>query len=330
MIPRQKRKSVKEPNGNGGIGMANAQTGLSLQDQFDRAEEALQRGESWLALDIMSEVIFAYGDKIAPAYVILARAHLQLENWSEGLHAIEKALHLHPHDDLSHALHGFFLGKYREIRAAHQAFQNALTLNPNRPITHFWYAQFLYEQTPDLITAKQYVQNAISLQGEVADFHLLLGLICERLQQDAEAGKAFREAVRLSPDSLIALTRAGEHTLERDHNPRGAFDFFRRALQQEPKNPYLLSRFMTCLSARKRWLYLFWHYNLRVISGGNMRWLTVIGLWLLIQVLQYLGILHPEWMPVISWLVTLYVLYALYTWLVLPVFRFLIKRGWVR
>ena len=306
---------------------------MTWDERLKEAEQAVRQEEYERAIDLMLQLVSEDPDDAevnARAHVILAHAYLNLEDYNEAMHAVQRALALHPRQDLGMAIYAYLLGKFNQPRLAQEAFDAAFALNNSRAITYYWNASFLLEAFRQSAEARRQLRTAMSLEPGMPEHHLLMARIYLTEGRDEEAEKEFQSAVRLQP-TFHVLNSYGLHLLYRRGDPERAFEYFRRALRIRPKNRQVLQHFMTTLRAKNRLMYEFWQFNFRVLGmGGKLRWFSVLGLWLLIQVMQIVAQARPEWKPFISPIVIAYIIFCIYTWLINPIFRLMIRQGWLR
>lgn len=306
---------------------------MTLDERLAEAEQAVRQEEYERAIDLMLQLVSEYPEDAgvsARAHVIMAHAYVMLEDYNEGMHAVQRALALNPRDDLGFAIYAFLLGKFRQLPLAQEAFDTAFALNDSRALTYYWNAVFLLEAFRHTADARRQVRTAMSLEPGMPEHHLLMARIYVTEGDEEAAEKEFQSAVKLQP-TFHVLNSYGLHLLYRRRDPERAFEYFRRALRIRPKNRQVMQNFMTTLRAKNRLMYEFWQFNFRVLGmGGKLRWFSVLGLWLLIQVIQIIGEARPEWKPFISPIVIAYIIFCIYTWLINPIFRLMIRQGWVR
>ena len=296
---------------------------MTQDERLAEADRAVRQEEYERAIDLMLQLVSEYPEDAgvsARAHVIMAHAYVMLEDYNEGMHAVQRALALNPRDDLGFAIYAFLLGKFRRLPLAQEAFDTAFALNDSRALTYYWNAVFLLEAFRHTADARRQVRMAMSLEPGMPEHHLLMARIYVTEGDEEAAEKAFH-----------VLNSYGLHLLYRRRDPERAFEYFRRALRIRPKNRQVMQNFMTTLRAKNRLMYEFWQFNFRVLGmGGKLRWFSVLGLWLLIQVIQIIGEARPEWKPFISPIVIAYIILCIYTWLINPIFRLMIRQGWVR
>jgi serine/threonine-protein kinase len=125
--------------------------------------------------------------------------------------AAEQALRLDDQLAEAHtALGGVQFFGDRDASAAERSFKRAITLNPNYPVAHEWYAVLLSERGRDS-EARQHGDTAVSLDPMEATMHQALGLVHYYAQRFGDAVEAERRALEIRPQlpfARIVLVKA--------------------------------------------------------------------------------------------------------------------------
>lgn len=121
--------------------------------------------------------------------------------------------------------------KANKFGEAHQAFLEAISLNPEFPNAYDYLGMWHAEQGNPEVAVK-YFERSISIKGTAATY-TLLGAVQLRLWRIEEARVSFTQALEIDPGYEEAYYNLGI-TLPRDQ-PKEAIILFRRALELDPK-----------------------------------------------------------------------------------------------
>lgn len=102
----------------------------------------------------------------------------------------------------------WYLDNSSRADLARQCFQAALELDPHKPQYFAYVGWALYRNNRaghDLLEARTYLRQALTLNPRYGEAYYFLGLIAKR-EGDAETARGhFTEAVRLNPEDRLAL-----------------------------------------------------------------------------------------------------------------------------
>jgi len=300
---------------------------MTMEARFREGVEAFERGRMDWAIEAMQDVVAEQPHR-AEAHLYLSQSYMAAEQYGEAIEAVDRALHLDPQNDLAHAVAATLLAKFGDARAK-QFFDSALALNASRGLTYYWLARYYLENEGRREEAKQSLNTSLQLDPLNAEAHLMLARLYEADGNVKLAEHAYREATQMGPNLFDAWNAAGHHWLYRRNDPRQAFPFFRRAVQIAPNDNDAMRNFLLCFQARNKWKYRLFNLHFFIGAAGRWRWFLILGLWLMIQVLQIVATAYPRSMPWISPLVLTYVGFCIYTWTITPLFKFLVRRGWI-
>ncbi len=90
-----------------------------------------------------------------------------------------------------------------------------------------------------------YKNNVLGIDPNNAEARYNLAVIHEKKGEESRALEYLEEAVRLKPDMVPALVKLGTFAFDRDE-PRVAEDYFKKALEADPKDP-VANRYMALL-----------------------------------------------------------------------------------
>ncbi|HEY2881519.1 MAG TPA: tetratricopeptide repeat protein [Pirellulales bacterium] len=283
---------------------------------------------------------------------------LQQQRTDLALDELRLAIAEEPNNAYAHSLAALCLLKMEKFNEATQAAQLGIGLAPDRGFTHYVLSEVMQGRNR-LAEAKTAIDEAIRLEpdeaeffGELAGVELQLrnwpgalaaaenGLkidpehvVCTNLRVQAltklgrrtDADAAVEAALRKAPENAYTHANRGWTLLEQG-NPAKAMEHFREALRLNPNLDWARSGIVESLKARHfvyRWMlkYFFWMTRL----SGRAQWGVMVGAWLLVQIVDYLGKQSPALAPVTRPIVVAYVVFAVLTWLSRPLFNTLLR-----
>lgn len=173
-------------------GAAHASLALALA-QLDRIGEAL--AEARLAVHNEPESAFCH--------YVLARCHIRDNNEDSAEKSLKEALRLNPQDaDYLHLLAAVYCDK-SDYKAALETSEKALAIDPESADFLNLHSKILTMLGRDAEAARD-AALALAKEADSCDSHTSLGLSLLSRGEHLEAMKAFREALRLDPDSETA------------------------------------------------------------------------------------------------------------------------------
>ena len=246
---------------------------LSPETFVNRADEAYRSGKLAQAIDAYQSAISA--DPANPAnYVSLARMQVFMGDYEEAGINAQNALLKNPNNPLAHAVLGWAMGFQEKYGEAELEIKKALSLDPNNALAHAYYAEILVNQgdyglyekaaeeskraleldptlleahrvrgivlyyTQNLEQAVQEFQSALSINKNIADLNLYLGITYKAMEQYDLAQEALLAAYALDPEDTVALTE-----LSRAYFADGRFaqaaQYAEEAVRVAPDDPRL-------------------------------------------------------------------------------------------
>jgi tetratricopeptide (TPR) repeat protein len=234
------------------------------------AQDLFDQGKLNQAIEAYQRAVEVAPDNAA-IYVALAQVQVFAGDYNSAQASAEKALLLNPSNSMAHAVRAWVLDFQGKPLEAEASIKRALELDPNNAAAHAFYAEILIDQGPNnalraadeskvaqtlapdsLIThrARGYVleatanyeeavreyQAAITINGNIPDLHLQLGINYSALGIYDQAVQEFSNANALNPadpmpDYLSSRTYAtvGEFAKARQ--------YAETAVKDEPTNP---------------------------------------------------------------------------------------------
>ena len=281
----------------------------------------------------------------------------------QGRHAdaereLRQALGVDPHDPFAHALLALCLVEQKQFDPASYEADAAVGLAPDLPFAHYARAQVLYGRNRHAEAADA-VHEAIRLDARDPGFWALLAAVRFEQQRWADALQAAEEGLKVDPEhagctnlramALVKLGRRAEAgaaigaALARDpqnavtHANQGwamlhrgdakhALEHFREALRIDPELEWARAGMVEALKARHvvyRWMLMWFLWMARL--GAGAQWAIILGGYVGYQVLGKLARSNPDLRPWVLPLMIAYVVFAVMTWLAVPLFDLLLR-----
>ena len=261
-----------------------------LSSDPDQPDALRLLGETFLALDRVQDArstaqqVLGLAPYNADVHGLLARIELVDDNPSLAeKHALE-AVQQEPGESSHHGTLAFVLLRRNEHQRALEAADRGLAIDPE-----------------DL--------RCLNMRTEAL----------ARLGRKEEADAAIHKSLELDPENPYTHSNTGWAVLRRgDH--RKAMEHFREALRRDPMNDHAKAGMVEALKARywiyRLWLrYSFWMSNLK----GNVQMFLIFGLYGANVLLRNVVDKNPGLGVVIYPLLIAYALFALSTWLLVPI-----------
>jgi tetratricopeptide (TPR) repeat protein len=260
----------------------------------------------------------------ARAYAFLALALHGQGRAIDGLEPAREAVGLAPDDSFTHFALAVVYHGLDQLAEALQALQEAIRLNPENASYHSQLSSIHMQKGAwqDALDAAE-VGRALAPEDE----HLanLQAMALTRLGRKQEAQQAIAGSLARNPDNPLthanqgwALLHAGDH--------EGAMRHFREALRLEPMLDWARRGIIESMRARNpvyRVLlkYFLWMSRL----SPQARWGVVLGGYVLYQGVSSFARANPQFSPIATPLIVLYMLFALLTWVGRPLTDLLLR-----
>jgi tetratricopeptide (TPR) repeat protein len=234
---------------------------------------------------------------------------------------------------------------------ANKLIQAVISSDPSNPYYLYTQANF-YLKDDRLKEAEKFVRNAIMFDPQNADFFGLLSIIkinqkewtqalqyandglaldasnitclnsrttaLFKLDKKDDAYTTIKEALHQDPENDTTHANIGWGLLEKgDH--KQALEHFREALRLNPHSEYAKAGLVEGLKARYWFYRIFLRYAFWI---GNFQkkgqWAIILGLYFGSRILSGVSNSNPELAVFLQPVVTLYILFALSTWIITP------------
>lgn len=191
------------------------------------------------------------------AYLGLGQAYMQEQQFTEAINSYQEAVALKPEDSAPYPLLAEAYAKAGNIRQAHAALEQAVTLDSRDAKLRFALGEFLLIIGDQGGTLEQY-QTVTEMFPDVPEYHIELGRVLNQTKDFEAADKEFERAISLNPLSADLHADIGGKV----YIPTGQFEkaatYYERALELKPDRPlytfelgYVYSRLSTTNGKRE-------------------------------------------------------------------------------
>jgi len=245
----------------------------SPESFVNQAEEFYKSGKISQAVKAYQDAI--YSDPANPSnYVALARLQVINGDYEEAVTNCQNALLKNPNNPLAHAVMGWALGFQEKYGEAEIAVKKAMSLDANNALAYAYYAEILTAQgdytlydkaaeaskkaldlgpnlmeahrargivllnTQNLEEALQEFQAAMTINKNIPDLNLYLGITYKALGEYDQAQEALLAAYALNPTDTIALTELSRAFFGDGRFPQAA-QYAEEAVKVDPSDPRL-------------------------------------------------------------------------------------------
>lgn len=246
---------------------------LSPESFVNQAEEFYAGGKISQAIKAYQDAI--YSDPTNPAsYVSLARLQVIAGDYEDAITNCQNALLKNPNNPLAHAVMGWALGFQGKYGEAEIEIKRALSLDPNNALAYAFLAEVLVVQgdynlytkaaeasqkamqlgpnlmethrargivllnTQNLEEALQEFQAALTINKNIPDLNLYLGITYKALGEYDLAQEALLAAYALNPTDTVALTELSRAFFGDGRYPQAA-QYAEEAVKVDPADARL-------------------------------------------------------------------------------------------
>ncbi len=245
----------------------------SPESFVNQAEEFYNAGKISQAVKAYQDAIYA--DPVNPSnYVSLARLQVISGDYEDAVTNCQNALLKNPNNPLAYAVMGWALGFQEKYGDAEIAVKKALSLDANNALAYAFYAEILTVQgdftlydkaaeaskkalelgpnlmeshrargivllnTQNLEEALQEFQTAMTINKNIPDLNLYLGITYKAIGDYDKAQESLLAAYALDPTDTIALTELSRAFFGDGRFPQAA-QYAEEAVKVEPTDPRL-------------------------------------------------------------------------------------------
>lgn len=229
---------------------------MSYQMAADKGKEAMEtfdRASSHIAINDQMRLMYGSAATMAKDYDEAERAFGDLIHYyipdlplSETI-TDDSAVKGLKYDDLTrlssiYSMLGDMYYGAKELEKAYSAYDNSLLFNPSNPLSLNNYAYFLSENGGDLDKAESMARQAIELDSDNDTYLDTMAWVLFKKKEYKEALEFQEKAIEIAKQKGEPAAEFYNHLgdiLFMNHNPEGALENWKKALQMEPDNALL-------------------------------------------------------------------------------------------
>lgn len=284
---------------------------LLEQNRYDLAEEELRKA-------IAEEPDAAIG------HALLSICLGHRERYDEAVEEARAGIHADPDLPFAHyALANIFVQRRRYDEAS-TAGEEALRLDPENPDFHALMAGIRMQQRrwPDALAA---AEAGLAFDAEHVGCNNLRASALVKLGRREEAGATLESALARDPENAWTHANQGWALLHQGE-PKKAMLHFREALRLEPNNEWARSGIIESLKAGNPVYGIMLRYFLFMGRlSRRAQWMVLLGGYFGNRFLRSVQNDNPTLAPWISPITTAYVIFALMTWISVPLFNLFLR-----
>jgi tetratricopeptide (TPR) repeat protein len=284
--------------------------------QLERAELLLEQGR---VNDSIREVknVLQQEPENDEALALYARCLYDKNEFDEGVEVILKAISLDPENSFYFYLLGF--GYYRKDinYAAIENLSTAIRLNPYQA-EYYGMLAFVYLEEKDFEKALAKADEGLAIDAESITCLNARSTALNKLKRVDAAIETMENSLSKDPDNEFTHTTVGWNYLEKGRH-KEATTHFREALRISPNHHNAKIGLKEALKSKippYRWLlqFSFWMSN----KGKSFRWMFIIGGYLLVRAIIYLGRTNHDFESTAFVVAACYFLFIATSWIIGP------------
>lgn len=253
----------------------------------------------------------------ARAHALLAMCLSEQEKFDEATQHAQQAVHLAPDDSYMFYVLATVMADRRRFDQARDAIRQAIEIDPWDPDNFAMLAriELALEHWREALAA---AEQGLAIDGEHAGCINLRAMAQVKLGDKAGAAATIDQALARRPDDPVAHANQGWALLHAGQ-PKKAMEHFREALRLRPDFEWAQLGIVEALKAhnplyRAMLAWFLWMGRL----PASARWGIIFGGYIGYQVLREIAVHSPQWAPLVWPLLLLYWVFAVMTWLVIP------------
>jgi tetratricopeptide (TPR) repeat protein len=287
-----------------------------MPSSIDRAVQLYQLHKYSMAIKELDSCL-SENPEWARAHALKALTYIKMKKSKDSLQNAQIAVSLGPDDDFNHyALSQVYLTSFGDYEKAESSVKEALRINPSDPDYYDILAQLKMVKN-NFSEALKIIDHGLRLNAEHEACLSTKAEILARIGNKKEAVTTARRALKKNPENPASLASLGYVRLQTG-DYQGAQEAFKDALKLNPEYEYARNGMAQALKARHfffRQFLNFSHWYTKI--GSGWRWGIYIGMIAMIRAAQILPFLYFITIP--------YILFALSSWFVDPVFNLFLR-----
>ena len=258
------------------------------------------------------------------AHALLAECLCERERLSEATDEAYHAVRLDPGLAAAHAVLARVLHERNYLDEAEAAIAEALRLEPDNA-NHFARVAGIKMSQRDWPAALAAAEQGLEHDSEHVNCNNYRAMALVQLGRRGEAGQTLEAALARDPEDAFTHANRGWSLLH-ERKYKEAMGHFREALRLEPGLDYARAGIVEAMKARTGIYALMLRYFLWMNRlSQKAQWAVILGALIGNRLLGVLAKEKPELSPWILPIQIAYVVFALMTWLAMPLFNLLLR-----
>lgn len=294
-----------------------------MSAHFQRALLLIQQQRHDLA-DHELRQLLAEEPNHAMAHALLGLCAARRQQFREALAEAQQAVHLAPDESFSHFALACVLTDSNRLREGEAAIREAIRLFPADPDYFARLAEICYAQRR-WQDAREAAEQGLQFEAEHVQCVNLRAMALVNLGERDAAGAALQTALERDPENAWTHANQGWQLIHAGQYDK-ALEHFREALRIDPELDWARQGIVEALQARNIVYRVMLRYFLWMMRlSGRAQWGVMIGGYVAYRVLGSLAAKNPALAPWVTPLLILYVVFAIMTWVSVPLFNLLLR-----
>jgi tetratricopeptide (TPR) repeat protein len=264
------------------------------------------------------------GTQPAFARALLALCLCEREQFDEATREVREAIASDPTFAFAHYAHAQVMVDRRRIDEAVAPAEEALRLDPENA-SYFAMMSHLRMEQRRWTEALEAAEAGLEIDAEHVGCNNLRAAALVQLGRREEAGATIERTLAREPENAATHANQG-WTLLHQRDPKKAMDHFREALRLEPGNEAARAGILEAIKARNPIYGVMLRYFLFMNRlSGRAQWMILLGGYFGQRALGSLAKSNPALSPWIMPIIIAYVVFALMTWISVPLFNLTLR-----
>jgi tetratricopeptide (TPR) repeat protein len=290
---------------------------MTSDTRFERARVLLQQGRAAEAKKQVGQLLLNDPND-AQSLWLLSLCESGLKNYDEALSLIRQALTLQPDRDLFMYAMSRILFLKDDLKQAEASVSRAISMNPNEASYFALLAAIRLDQK-EYKQALEQAEEGLKVDPDNLECLNIRSTALVKLNRKADAFITINEALSKDPDNDRTHANYGWGLLEKGEHKK-ALEHFRESLKLNPGNNYAQSGMVEALKARYWFYRMFLKYQFWIANmKGRMQWVVILGFYFGMRFVKGIADSNPSLQPFLIPIIVLYTLFALSTWLTVPI-----------
>jgi Tfp pilus assembly protein PilF len=279
--------------------------------------------QRWEQAEAQLRLALADDNQNAEAHRMLALCLLERKERAAAEAEARQAIHLSPDDARGHLALARVLYDRRRFEEARAAVEEAIRLDA-RDSDAFALRGWIAFRAENWQAALSAAEHGLAIDPDDKECTNLRAMALVKLGRRGEAGQSIEAALARDPEDATTHANQGWTLLE-SRQPQKAMTHFREALRLDPNLEWARAGILQSMKAKNfiyRWLLAYFLFMSRLSS--RTRWLIVIGLLVLMNLVGGAAQGDSPAAPFFSAVLAVYFVFALLTWLGSPLANLLL------